>query len=242
MIIHKTIGLDFVFVVRKSFPGRIETGESSGSVSRLRRRTAFHISGELFRTLSTCNGLAYSELTDKTKGISAKTIPQSAASPFPWYAVHTRFRRERIAATSLASKGYEPYLPTYRTRRCWSDRVIHSDQPLFPGYVFCRFDFLKRLPILTTPGVVSVLGFGSEPAPIPEPEMEAVHRVHRSGREAEPCTFLSEGQRVRVHSGSLRGLEGILLKNKSKLRIVVSIRLLQRSISVEIDRESIASV
>jgi transcription antitermination factor NusG len=142
----------------------------------------------------------------------------------------------------LQSKGYEQYLPVYRRRQRWSDRIVETDRPLFPGYVFCRFDARKRLPIVSTPGVVSVVGFGSEPAPISDSEIEAVRAILRSGLAAEPCPFLREGQRIRVRRGSLEGLEGILLKKKSDWRIVVSVAMLQRSVAVEIDREWITII
>jgi transcriptional antiterminator NusG len=161
---------------------------------------------------------------------------------FPWFGLRTRSNQERITASVLEQKGYEHYLPTYRTSRRWSDRIVESDQPLFPGYVFCRFDPKKRLPIITTPGVVSIVGFGSEPAPIADNEIEAVQSILRSGLPSEPCSFLQEGQRIRVTRSSLEGLEGILVKKKTEWRMVVSISLLQRSISVEIDRDCIVAV
>ncbi|MGA8029050.1 MAG: UpxY family transcription antiterminator [Bryobacteraceae bacterium] len=160
----------------------------------------------------------------------------------PWYGIRTKPKHERTAAKSLESKGYEHYLPVYRTRRRLSDRVIEAEQPLFPGYVFCRFDASTRLPIITTPAVISVVGFGNEPAPIPDAEIAAIQAILHSGLTTEPVPFLREGQRIRVNRGALEGLEGILLKQKSEWRMVVSVTMLQRSISVEIDREWISSV
>ena len=165
-----------------------------------------------------------------------------ATRSLPWYGIRTKSNHEKLAAGVLQSKGYEQYLPVYRSRRRWSDRVVESDQPLFPGYVFCRFDAKKRLPIVSTPGVVSVVGFGAEPAPISDSEIEAVQTVLHSGLAAEPCPFLREGQRIRVNRGSLEGLEGILLKKKTDWRMVVSVTMLQRSVSVEIDREWITTI
>lgn len=164
------------------------------------------------------------------------------ATPLPWYGVRTRSNHEKMAAVSLANKGFDQYLPTYRSRRRWSDRTVETEQPLFPGYVFCRFDAKKRLPIITTPGVVSVVGFGTEPAPIDDAEIEAVQMILRSGLATEPCPFLREGQRIRVKRGSLEGLEGLLIKKKNDWRIVVSVNLLQRSVTVEIDRDWITTV
>jgi transcription antitermination factor NusG len=159
-----------------------------------------------------------------------------------WYGVRTKPRHEVIAAGGLERKGYEQYLPLYRSRRRWSDRVIDSSVPRFPGYVFCRFDASRRLPILTTPGVISILGFGKGPTPIAENEIEAIQLVLRSDLAAKACPFLHEGQRIRVNRGSLEGLEGLLVKKKSEWRMVVSITMLQRSVSIEIDREWVSEV
>lgn len=167
---------------------------------------------------------------------------RAAQDKLPWYAVRTRSNQERIAATILESKGYEQYLAVYRNRRRWSDRVVTTELPLFPGYVFCRFDHKQRLPIMTTPGVVSIIGFGNDPAPIPDTEIEAVHVALGSGLAAEPYPFLREGQRIRVTHGSLKDLEGILVKKKSDWRLVVSVGMLQRSVSVEIDRDCITTL
>jgi len=162
--------------------------------------------------------------------------------PMPWFGLHTRSNHEKVTATVLSHKGYEHYLPTYKSKKRWSDRVVESERPLFPGYVFCRFDPKVRLPILTTPGVISVVGFGNDPAPIDNSEIEAVQAVINSGLHAEPCAFLREGQRIRVTQGSLSGLEGLLVRKKSEWRMVVSVAMLQRSISVEIDREWIDAI
>jgi transcription antitermination factor NusG len=169
-------------------------------------------------------------------------LSNSSSPPLPWFGIRTRSNQEKMAASGLESKGFEHYLPTYRSRRRWSDRIVESDQPLFSGYVFCRFNPQQRLPIVTTPGVVSIIGFGKEPAPIADSEIEAVQTVLRSGLAAEPCPFLREGQRVRVKRGALEGVEGILLRKKSEWRMIVSISMLQRSLAVEIDRDCITTV
>jgi transcription antitermination factor NusG len=178
----------------------------------------------------------HSTRADVPPSLTRRQAKPAAQLKFPWYGVRTRSNQERITASVLNSKGYEQYLPLYRTRRRWSDRVVTMELPLFPGYVFCRFDHNQRLPIVTTPGVVSVIGFGNDPAPIPDPEIEAIERVLQSGLAAEPYPFLHEGQRVRINYGSLKDVEGILVKKKSDWRLVVSVSMLQRSVSVEIDR------
>lgn len=162
-------------------------------------------------------------------------------SPHPWYGLRTRSNHEKLAATVLENKGFQQFLPVYRSRRRWSDRVVESQKPLFPGYVFCRFDAKNRLPIMTTPGVISVVGIGNEPEPITDREIAAVHAILDSGLAAEPCPYLRTGQRIRVTRGALEGVEGLLVQKKSEWRMVVSIDMLQRAVSVEIDRENIAA-
>ncbi|HEX4227157.1 MAG TPA: UpxY family transcription antiterminator [Bryobacteraceae bacterium] len=164
------------------------------------------------------------------------------ALALPWFAIRTRSNFEKTTSAVLGSKGYEQYLPLYSVKRRWSDRVVETHLPLFPGYVFCRFDPKARVPILSAPGVVAIIGFGTEPAPIPDQEIEAIQTVLNSGLAAEPCPFLREGQRVRIKHGSMAGVEGILTKKKNDLRMVVSVTMLQRSVSVEIDNASIATI
>jgi len=168
--------------------------------------------------------------------------PDPPADRFPWYGIRTRSNHEKVASIVLRGKGYDPYMPLYRLKRGGPGAQGEAEYPLFPGYVFCRFDVKKRLPILMTTGVISVLGFGKEPAAIPDEEIEAVQAVLLSGLPAEPCAYLREGQKVRVKNGSLDGVEGILVKKKNQYRMVVSVTMLQRSISVEIDGERLASL
>ena len=161
-----------------------------------------------------------------------------AASAHPWYGLRTRSKFEKSTVLSLSSKGYAPYLPCYRRRQRWSDRIIETEDPLFPGYVFCRFDLSKRLPILMTPGIVSVIGAGKQPLAIPDSEIAAVETILKSGLGAEPSPYVREGQRVHIDKGPLTGLEGIFMnQRKNEWRIVVSIGMLERSISAEIDRD-----
>src|SRR5690348_14924711 len=108
----------------------------------------------------------------------------------PWYAVRVRSKFEVLASAGLSGKGYEPFLPLYKTRRRWSDRIKEMELPLFPGYVFCRFDAGTRLPVLTTPGVMSVVGYGREPVIIDDAEIEAVRAIIASGLPAIPWPYL----------------------------------------------------
>jgi transcription antitermination factor NusG len=140
-----------------------------------------------------------------------------------------------VTSAALRSKGIEEFLPVVHMRRRWSDRIKHVDLPLFPGYVFSRFDINARLPVLECPGVVHVVGIGGVPAPIPEEEILAIRSMVESKLAIEPYPFLNVGQKIRVDRGPLAGVEGVVVRLKNSLRFVASVTLLQRSISVEID-------
>jgi len=143
-----------------------------------------------------------------------------------------------LASAALRGKGYEEFLPLYRSRRRWSDRVKQLDLPLFPGYLFCRFDPHDRLlPILTTPGMIGIVGAGRTPIPVPDEEIEAVRRILRSGLAAQPWPFLGAGCAVYIERGPLAGLQGVITKADKVDRLIVSVNLLQRSVAVEIDRD-----
>jgi len=157
-----------------------------------------------------------------------------------WFALRTAAGREKAVAGQLRSKGYEEFLPVFRSKRQWSDRVKELDLPLFPGYLFCRFDFNQRLPILITPGVKLIVGLGKLPTPVSDAEIEALRRVVASGAPAEPHDYLSVGQRVRIREGSLAGVEGILVEAKNSWRMILSVNLLQRSVAVEVDSAVLA--
>jgi transcription termination/antitermination protein NusG len=157
-----------------------------------------------------------------------------------WFAVQVRTRWERSTATLLQGKGYETFLPTYKSRRRWSGRTKEVLEPLFPGYVFCRFNVLKRLPVIVTPGVIAIVGSGRIPVPIEDSEVSAIQTVVSSGLPAEPWPFLEVGQKVRIEDNSLRGLEGILIGFKGSRRIVVSVSLLRRSVALEIERACVS--
>jgi transcription antitermination factor NusG len=153
-----------------------------------------------------------------------------------WFALRVRSNFEKPAAVALRGRGYEEFLPLYRAVRVWPTRIREVEVPLFPGYVFCRFNAADRLPILTTPGVVHIVGVGKTPAPIDNDELAAVRRILDSRLLAEPWPFVNVGERVLVAHGSLNGLEGIIVSLKKNCRLVVSVTLLQRSVAVEIDR------
>src|SRR5690348_1511427 len=152
-----------------------------------------------------------------------------------WFALQTRCRYERFVAKQRRHKGYEILLPSYERRRRWSDRINELELLRSPGYVFCRFNPLDRLPILVTPGVIRVVGFGKDPVPVDDAEIAAIQVVAQSGLPRQPWPFLQIGQKVRVECGPLCGLEGIFMDFKGRHRLVLSVTLLQRSVAVEMD-------
>lgn len=162
-------------------------------------------------------------------------LPASPPGP-RWYALQVAHRCETVVAAVLSNKGYDQFLPLYHCRRVWSDRIAELELPLFPGYVFCRFDpHDRRVPIITTPGVIRIVNFGGVPIPLEDAEIAAVQSIVSSGLPAAPCPYLRVGRRVRVRSGALAGVEGIVVENRGRQRLVVSIDILQRSVMAEID-------
>ena len=153
----------------------------------------------------------------------------------PWYALRAKSRYENVVASHLHARGYESFLPLHICRRRWSDRIKEIELPLFPGYVFCRFDPLNRLPVLSIPGVVYVVGIRGVPLPVKETEIAAIQTAVKSGLPRQPWAFLHVGHRVRIECGPLCGVEGILLSLRGHRRLVLSVTLLQRSLAVQVD-------
>jgi transcription antitermination factor NusG len=152
-----------------------------------------------------------------------------------WYALQVRSRKESYVASHILGQGFECLLPTYKSVRQWSDRKKELEQPLFPGYLFCRFDFQYRRPLITIPGVLQILGNGRIGIPVSDDEINALRLAVTSGIAKQPWPYLEVGQRVRVKYGMLSGLEGILVNVKGNHRVVLSVTLLQRSVAMEVE-------
>lgn len=158
-----------------------------------------------------------------------------------WYAVYTNARHEKRVKQQMCSRGIECFLPVYRSVRRWKDRRKELELPLFPGYVFIHLALKERLHVVQMPGVIEFVSFGMRPAALPESEIETLRNgLHYAC--AEPHPYLRLGRRVRVRSGPIAGLEGVLIRKKDKLRMVVSIELLHRSIAVEVDEDAIEAI
>jgi transcription antitermination factor NusG len=162
-----------------------------------------------------------------------------ATNCLSWFALQIRSQWEGTTAGLLRSKGFETLLPTYATKRKWSDRFKAADSPLFPGYVFCRFDVHDRLPVLITPGVISVVGRGKTPTAVDDAEMDSIQAAIQSGIHMEPWPYVEVGEQVRIVGDVMDGMEGILTSFKGNHRVVISVTLLRRSVALEIDRSRI---
>jgi transcription antitermination factor NusG len=159
-----------------------------------------------------------------------------------WYAIRVRSRFEITTSTALRCKGFEAFLPTYRDSRRWSDRVKPLDIPLFPGYVFCRFQVSDLLRVLNTSGVVHVVSTGARPSPVDEMEIASVRAICATGLPAVAWPQVTEGQRLIVSRGPLKGTEGIVVEVRDHFRLVAAISLLQRAVAIELEREWITPV
>lgn len=158
-----------------------------------------------------------------------------------WYAAYTCPRQEKCVARMLQDRQVPYFLPLYRSLRFWKDRRKEVDMVLFPSYVFVQLPFAERLRVLQVPGVVRLVTFNGVPAALPPQEIESLRNGLEQGIYAEPHPYLKTGRRVRVARGPLAGVEGILLRKKDKLRFVISVDVLMRSVAVELDAADLVS-
>jgi transcription antitermination factor NusG len=156
-----------------------------------------------------------------------------------WFALMVRTRWEQSTEALLRGKGYETFLPTYQPATPRKSRGDRST-PFFPGYVFCRFQLERRLPVLITPGVISVIGRGKVPVPLEDSEMMSVRAAVQSDLPVQPWPYLEVGDRVRVEA--MGGLEGLLISFRGTRRLIVSVSLLRRSVALEIDRAKVTPI
>jgi transcription antitermination factor NusG len=152
-----------------------------------------------------------------------------------WYAAYTSANHEKRVAEQLGVREVEHFLPLYASVRRWKDRRVTLQLPLFPGYVFVRMALRDRLRVQQVPGVARLVGFHGRPAALPDEQIEALRNGLGNSLAAKPHPYLTAGRRVRVKSGPLAGLQGILVKRKNKARFVVSVELIQRAIAVEME-------
>jgi transcription antitermination factor NusG len=173
-------------------------------------------------------------------------MPKNAASVSnterQWFAVYTTSRHEKRVARQMKQREIEHFLPIYRTQHRWKDgsRVM-LDLPLFPGYVLVRICGKDRVGVLEVPGVVSIVGTVSRPVALPDFEVETL-RAGLDPMRVEPHPLLTTGQVVRIKSGALAGIEGIVVRKKSGYRVVLTLDLLMQSIAIEVDGDDVEHV
>jgi transcription antitermination factor NusG len=172
---------------------------------------------------------------------AVEPFPQvvAAQSPGSWYALYTCPRHEKCVAEQIELRQISCFLPLYRSIRKWKDRRKELQLALFPGYVFVRMALENRLQVLQVPGAVRFVGFNGHPVPLPEEEIEALRSRLTGSLCVEPHPYLRVGRRVRVHSGPMQGLEGLIVRRKDRCRLVFSVDLIQRSVAVEIDEADV---
>ncbi len=159
-----------------------------------------------------------------------------------WYALFTRYQHEKPVALALSNKKYEVYLPLCNSTRQWQDRSKQLWLPMFPSYVFVRGGMDRPLQIVSTPGVIHIVRFGGVPAIISEVQLDAVRKILESHAAVEPHPYLECGDRVRVKSGALAGLEGILIREKKLPHLVISMQMLGRSAAVEVEMSNVERI
>lgn len=162
-----------------------------------------------------------------------------AASP-KWFAVFTSSHHEKRVSFHFEQRGIEHFLPVYEQDRKWKNGLkVRLALPLFPNYIFARFEWTKRVSVLEVPHLHRIIGStGGKPMELSNGEIQAL----RSGlalRRAEPHPFLTVGQRVRIRTGAFTGMEGVVLRNKGSIRVVLTIELMMRSVSIEVDESEL---
>jgi transcriptional antiterminator NusG len=156
-----------------------------------------------------------------------------------WYAVWTRSRHEQVVREQLERKGLEAFLPTITRWSRWKDRKKQVDWPLFPGYCFVRFNGAERLPVLKCTGVVNIVSFDGDIAPIPEHEIQSIRQLVESDLQFDPCPLIREGMMVEVTHGPLKGVVGRLVRKGAHARLVLSVNLIGQAVSVEVDASDV---
>ena len=169
---------------------------------------------------------------DMSQGLAPSC--EVSRSELRWYAIYTCAQHEKSVARQLAVRSVECFLPLYEKMRRWKDRRVKIQFPLFAGYVFARLSQRDRLRAVEVPGIVRLVGFNGQPTALPDDEIVSLRHGLAAAAGAEPCPYVQVGRRVRILSGPLRGLEGILQKKKSGMRFVISLHLIQRSVTVEV--------
>lgn len=180
------------------------------------------------------------DATISSPALGGSSVASIAADELRWYAVYTCARHEKAIARQFEQRGVMHFLPLYQEIHRWNNRSARVSLPLFPGYVFVRTSTRNRYEPLQVPGVLHYVGTGAIQCPIPDEEIEVLRRLLISGKDVGPHPYLRIGRSVRIASGPLEGLCGIIERTKSGRRFVVSVEMIKRSIAIELDGFQIA--
>ena len=159
-----------------------------------------------------------------------------------WFAIWTRSRHEQVVRQQLDEKAINAFLPTLTKWSRWKDRRKQIVVPLFPGYVFARFEPAERLAVLKCAGVVSIVSFNGEPAPVPDHEIDGIRTLVASTFSYDPCAMIKTGTMVEVVHGPLKGVVGRLTRKGSQARLVLSVNLIGQAVSVQVDAADVCVV
>ncbi len=159
-----------------------------------------------------------------------------------WFALQTMPRNEKKIDYLLRQNGYECLTPLYRQKRKWSDRTVEIDLPLFPMYVFCYLSPSILGKVIATHGVTRIVGFGGRPAEIAAEDIDALRLLTSSNFLREPWRYLPDGTSVVVETGPLAGVQGIICPSENERRLIISVTLLQRSVAIQLDEDTVISV
>jgi transcription termination/antitermination protein NusG len=170
------------------------------------------------------------------RGAELNPVEHAVADQSRWYAVRTRSRHEKLVTRQLEMQGIQSFLPVISKINQWSDRRKEVQQPLFSGYAFVHVNQASndRVRVLQTQGVVNFVGVNGVGVPIPDHEIDNINTLLTSKMDYSERPFLYIGQRVRISGGALDGLEGILTAENSDQSVVISVGLIQRSLSVRV--------
>ena len=166
-------------------------------------------------------------------------LPNQAESASRWFAVYTCSRHEKMVAKYCAQRNIEYFLPLYRKVHHWARHSsVTLELPLFPNYVFVHIPIRSRVPVLALPGVLGLVGHGRISSALSDAEIESL-RAALAEIKLEPHPYLVVGERVRIRSGSLEGMQGILVRKKNELRVVITLDLIRQSVAAEVDADDV---
>ncbi len=197
-------------------------------------------------TVSGKNGSNTMSVDAERNGLNslAWTMPWTEYAPErpKWYAVFTLPQNEKSAARQLGLREVETFLPTYDAVRVWKNRQrVRTVLPLFPTYLFVRIDCRQRRRVLESPGVIHIVSNGREQVPVPDAEIELLRSGLRE-KKLEPYHELAVGKKVRIKTGSMEGVEGVLVRKGNGFRFVMALKLINQFAAVEVEAEDLETI